>query len=120
MVMMAKTMVEAGLDGKSVSFKPIGVNNSVDFTSAMDKDQINVLYIGTGLTESEVQSVSDYATEKQILAIGSYSEHAEKGNTAVGIIVEDKVKLIINLPATKKFGVNFDPRLYRLADKVIK
>ena len=121
MVMMSKTMVEGGLAGKDISFTPIGISPDNDLNNQLSEAGINVIYIGSGLSEEELNGAKKFAVDKKILTIGSTSEHAEKGITAVGIVAsDDKVDLIINLKTADELAADFDPRLYRLADKVIK
>ncbi len=121
MVMMSKTMVEEGLAGKTISFTPIGISPDNNLSSQLSEAGINVIYIGYGLSAEELNGAKKFAVDKKILTIGSTSEHAEKGITAVGIVAsDDKVDLIINLKTADELAVDFDPRLYRLADKVIK
>ena len=121
MVMMSKTMVEDGLAGKAISFTPIGINPDNDLSNQLSEAGINVIYIGSGLSEEELNGAKNFAVDKKMLTIGSTSEHAEQGITAVGIVVNnDKVDLIINLKTADELAVDFDPRIFRLADKVIK
>ena len=121
MVTMSKTMVEDGLAGKTISFTPIGISPDNNLSSQLSEAGINVIYIGSGLSEEELNGAKKFAVDKKILTIGSTSEHAEKGITAVGIVAsDDKVDLIINLKTADELAADFDPRLYRLADKVIK
>jgi len=121
MVMMSKTMVEDGLAGKTMSFTPIGISPDNDLTRQLSEAGINVIYIGSGLSEEELNGAKKYAVEKEMLTIGSTSMHAEKGITAVGIVVnKNKVDLIINLNTAGELAADFDPRLYRLANRVIK
>jgi hypothetical protein len=121
MVMMSKTMVEEGVAGKSISFTPVGTSTDSDLASQLSKEGLNVIYLGKGLSNAELNEVKSYAMQEKILTIGSTSEQAEQGITAVGIVAHpEKVDLIISLIAARELGVDFDPRLYRLADKVIK
>jgi len=121
MIMMSKTMVEDGLAGKTMSFTPIGISPDNDLTRQLSEAGINVIYIGSGLSEEELNGAKKYAVEKEMLTIGSTSMHAEKGITAVGIVVnKNKVDLIINLNTAGELAADFDPRLYRLANRVIK
>lgn len=121
MVMMSKTMVEGGLAGKPMSFIPIGISDDKDINSQLSGAGINVIYIGSGLNADELSGTKKFAVDKKILTIGSTSEQADNGITAVGIVVnKDKVDLIINLNTAGELATDFDPRLYRLADKVIK
>lgn len=121
MVMMAKTMVEEGLAGKSISFNPIGVNEDSAVAGQLAGEKINVIYIGSELSDTELAAVKSYSVSEKILVIGSTSAVAEEGAAAVGIIARsEKVDLIINLATANATGVDFDPRLYRLADKVLK
>ena len=121
MVMMSKTMVEDGLAGKAISFTPIGISPDNDLNNQLSEAGINVIYIGSGLSEEELNGAKNFAVDKKMLTIGSTSEHAEQGITAVGIVVNnDKVDLIINLKTADELAVDFDPRIFRLADKVIK
>ena len=121
MVMMSKTMVEGGLAGKPMSFTPIGISPDNDLSSQLTEAGINVIYIGSGLSKEELNGAKKFAVEKKILTIGSTSEHAEQGITAVGIVAgNDKVDLIINLKTAGELAADFDPRLFRLADQVIK
>jgi hypothetical protein len=121
MVMMSKTMVEEGVAGKSISFTPVGTSTDSDLASQLSKEGLNVIYLGKGLSNAELNEVKSYAMQEKILTIGSTSEQAEQGITAVGIVAHpEKVDLIISLIAAGELGVDFDPRLYRLADKVIK
>ncbi|UCD66843.1 MAG: YfiR family protein [Deltaproteobacteria bacterium] len=121
MVMMAKTMVEKGMAGKSISFIPIGVSSDKDQDSLLAKEKVNVIYLGRGLTDAEFNAAKNYAGNEKILTIGSTGAQAEAGITAVGIVVQpEKVNLIINLITAGEQGADFDPRLFRLADKVIK
>jgi hypothetical protein len=121
MVMMAQTMVTEGLAGKSISFIPIGVNDKATLAEQLTGEGVNVIYIGKNLSDQELGAARDYAVDNKILSIGSSGAQTEQGNTAVGIEVgHDKVNLIISLVTAKQQGINFDPRLYRLADKVIK
>jgi hypothetical protein len=121
MVMMAKTMVEKGMAGKSISFIPIGVSSDKVQDSLLAKEKVNVIYLGRGLTDAEFNAAKNYAGNEKILTIGSTGAQAEAGITAVGIVVQpEKVNLIINLITAREQGADFDPRLFRLADKVIK
>jgi len=121
MVMMSKTMVEDGLAGKTMSFTPIGISPDDDLTRQLSEAGINVIYIGYGLSEEELNGAKKFAVERKILTIGSTSMHAEKGITAVGIVVnKGKVDLIINLNTAGELTADFDPRLFRLANRVIK
>jgi len=121
MVMMAKTMVEQGLAGKSISFDPVGVETDADFNSQLAEKKVNVIYIGSGLTADELVVAQKYSIKENILTIGSTSDVAEQGIAAVGIVVNHgKMDLIINMVTAQETGADFDPRLYRLADKVIK
>jgi hypothetical protein len=121
MVMMSKTMVEDGLAGKPISFNPIGISSDNDLNTQLSAAGINVIYIGSGLNAEELNGSKKFAVEMKMLTIGSTSEQAENGITAVGIVVnKDKVDLIINLKTVGELAADFDPRLYRLADKVIK
>jgi hypothetical protein len=121
MVMMSKTMVEGGLSGKEVSFDPIGINPGSNLSSQLSEAGVNVIYIGSGLSAEELNGAKKFAVEKKMLTIGNTIEQAENGITAVGIVVnKDKVDLIINLKTADELAADFDPRLYRLADKVIK
>jgi hypothetical protein len=121
MVMMSKTMVEGGLAGKPISFNPIDISSDNDLNTQLSAAGINVIYIGFGLNAEELNGSKKFAVEKKILTIGSTSKQAENGITAVGIVVnKDKVDLIIKLKTAGELAADFDPRLYRLADKVIK
>ena len=121
MVMMSKTMVEDGLSGKEISFDPIAISPDNNLSSQLSEAGINVIYIGSGLSAEELNAAGNFAIDKKMLTIGSTSELAEQGITAVGIAVnKDKVDLIINLKTAGKLAVDFDPRLFRLANKVIK
>ena len=121
MVMMSKTMVEGGLSGKEISFDPIGIDQDNNLTSQLTAAGINVIYIGSGLSKEELDGAKKFAVEKKMLTIGSTSELAEQGITAVGIVVnKDKVDLIINLKTAGELAADFDPRLFRLADNVIQ
>ena len=121
MVMMSKTMVESGLSGKEISFDPIAISPDNNLSNQLSEAGINVIYTGSGLSAEELNAAREFATDKKILTIGSTSELAEQGITAVGIVVnKDKVDLIINLKTAGELAVDFDPRLYRLAYKVIK
>jgi hypothetical protein len=121
MVMMSKTMVEGGLAGKTMSFTPIGISPDNDLSSQLTEAGINVIYTGPGLSAEELNAAREFAINKKMLTIGSTSELAEQGVTAVGIVAgNDKVDLIINLKTAGELAADFDPRLFRLADKVIK
>lgn len=121
MVMMSKTMVEDGLSGKKISFDPIAISADNNLSSQLTEAGINVIYIGAGLSTDELNAAREFAVNKKMLTIGSTSELAEQGITAAGIVVnKDKVDLIINLKTAGELTVDFDPRLYRLANKVIK
>ena len=121
MVMMSKTMVEDGLSGKKISFDPIAISADNNLSSQLTEAGINVIYIGAGLSADELNAAREFAANKKMLTIGSTSELAEQGITAAGIVVnKDKVDLIINLKTAGELTVDFDPRLYRLANKVIK
>jgi hypothetical protein len=121
MVMMSKTMVEDGLAGKPISFTPIGISPDKAIGSQLSESGINVIYLGSGLNAKELNETKKFANDKRMLTLGSTKDQAEKGITAVGIVVDkNKVDLIINLHAAGESEVDFDPRLFRLADKLIK
>ncbi len=121
MIMMSKTMVEGGLSGKEISFDPIAISPDNNLSSQLSEAGINVIYIGSGLSAEELNAAREFAINKKMLTIGSTSELAEQGITAVGIVVnKDKVDLIINLKTAGELAVDFDPRLFRLAKKVIR
>jgi len=121
MVMMSKTMVEGGLSGKDISFDPIGIGPGSNLSDQLAEAGINVVYIGYGLSKNELNDAKEFAARKKLLTIGSTSEQTEEGITTVGIVAnKDKVDLIINLKTAEELAANFDPRLYRLADNVIR
>ncbi len=121
MVMMAQTMVTDGLARKSILFIPIGLSDEVVMADQIVKVGANVIYIGKNLSHAELEAVRGFALQKKILSIGSSGAQTEQGITAVGIDVQkERVNLIISMVTAKQQGVDFDPRLYRLADKVIK
>jgi hypothetical protein len=121
MVMMAQTMVTDGLAGKSISFEPVGMGDDTVLAEQLAKTGANVIYIGKNLSRAELGAAKDYAVQNKILTIGSSGAQTEQGTTAVGIDVQkEKVDLIISLVTAQQQGVEFDPRLYRLADKIIK
>jgi hypothetical protein len=121
MLMMSKTMVEDGLAGKPIFFTPIGISKDNDLNSQLSQAGLNVIYIGSGLNGQELDGAKKFAAEKKILTMGSSSELAENGTAAIGIVANNaKVDLIINLETASKLSADFDPRLYRLASKVIK
>ena len=87
----------------------------------MERGSFNVIYLGSGLLKNELETIGKYGVSSRTLVIGSDKHHAEGGHTSVGIVVGDKrVSLVINLKTAKKVGADFDPRLLRLADKVIR
>ena len=118
MVMMAKNMTKDGLDGKAVSFVPIAAGSSSEKLKAAG---VNVVYLGMGLSMDDVMSAASYGKSQGALIMGSMEDHVHKGHAAVGIIAKsDKVLLVINMKAAKETGADFDPRLLKLADEVIK
>ena len=79
MVMMSKTMVENGLAGKPITFTPIGVSQDGDLTKQLSEAGINVIYIGAGLSEGELNGAKKFAVEKELLTIGSTSNRFSSG-----------------------------------------
>lgn len=118
MMMMGKGMSAEKIGGKTVSFTQIEAGSLSEKLKAED---INVVYLGVGLSMNTVMSAKSYGKSQGALIMGSVEDHVHEGHAAVGIIAEsDKIHLVINLTAAKETGVDFDPRLLRLADEIFK
>lgn len=104
---------EKTIFGVNVKVIPISLRGPVSMLK-----KVNVVYI-CFLNEEQVPAFLKIAGEWNILTLASEAKFVEMG-AAVGLsIVEDKPKIVINLPASKRQGADFSSRLLRLA-KVIR
>lgn len=92
---------------------PVNLNNT-DLDSAVSQMKIDILYI-TSLRAVKIEDITKVSRAKQLTTLTGVPDYVESG-LAVGIGTKgDKPLIIINLPAAKKEGVDFNSQLLRLA-----
>jgi hypothetical protein len=122
---MAATMLKAfrGIGGVKVQglglkFTQIGFTNGPALQSSLASQNVDVLYVCTGL-EADLPAIIEATRKRKNVSIGSREEHVQRG-LALGVFqVDGKPTIVVNLPAAKAEGSGFSSDLLRLA-KVIK
>jgi ABC-type sugar transport system substrate-binding protein len=108
--------------GKTVKKLPIKYF-LIEYTKAADLDSfikakgINMLYVTPGVTKA-LPDIIKIAQARKITTATGVSDYVRKG-IAVGVTVrQDKPQIMINLPASKSEGSEFDASLLRIATVV--
>lgn len=108
-----------GLSDKTVSELPLTFT-CVEFVSGgqleefVRSDSVNVLYITPG-QDKNISAIVKVSRAQKILTFAGTSQYVEKG-LSVGLeLVQDKARVLINLPASKAEGTNFQAGLLKLA-----
>ena len=76
--------------------------------------KINIIYVCPG-NENNVDAIRKLSTSKQVLTMTGMPGYVDKGLSVSIGIKNEKPQIIINLEATKAEGVDFDPKLLRIA-----
>ncbi|MCB9588219.1 MAG: YfiR family protein [Polyangiaceae bacterium] len=76
-----------------------------------------IVYLCPGL-ESEMETVAEALTGKDVMTIGSRAGYAERRAVVSFDLVSGKPKLIVNLPQAKRQNVKFSARLLKLAEVI--
>ncbi len=108
--------------GKTVKKLPIKYF-LIEYTKAADLESfikakgINMLYVTPGVTKA-LPDIIRIAQARKITTATGVSDYVRKG-VAVGVTVrQDKPQIMINLPASKSEGSEFDASLLRIATVV--
>lgn len=96
----------------------IDISDAADLAKAISKNGVDILYIAP-LRAVEMEKIAAASRARQTMTLTGVPEYVESG-LAVGIGMQGgKPRIIINLPAAKAEGVDFDSRLLKLA-KILK
>ena len=102
------------VDGAPIRGIPINLSAEVDLGGELLKYKINVLYV-TPLRAAGIESISAITRAAKVLTVTGVTEYVESGLSAGVGVKGEKPLLIINLPACKAEGADFDSRLLELA-----
>lgn len=101
-----------------IRYVSIDISEKTDLAKALSKNKVDILYI-TPLRALRIKTITNVSRAKKIMTLASVPDYVESG-LSVGIGIKgEKPLIIINLPAAKAEGVNFDSELLKLA-KVVK
>ncbi len=114
MEMSKRDKAPATIQGVSVRFVELDIENLSDLESALDRQPADVLFI-TPLRALGVAEVAAMSKERGILTVASTPEYVYQG-LSVGIDQKDnKPEIVINTDSAMAEGAQFSGRLLQLA-----
>jgi YfiR/HmsC-like len=103
------------LDGLPVAFKEIARNEEGSLERALRSGRWAAVYVMPGFTPQELAQIRRTCEAAHVLLVGADADDIERG-TAFAIGARDgKPVIVVNLPATRACGSDFDLALLRLA-----
>ena len=103
------------LDGLPVTFKEIARGEEGSLDRALRAGRWAAVYVMPGFTPQELAQIRRTCEAAHVLLVGADPDDIERG-TAFAIAARDgKPVIVVNLPATRACGSDFDLALLRLA-----
>jgi hypothetical protein len=103
------------LDGLPVQFVEVAVVDEDSLDRALRTGRWAAAYAMPGFADREMQQIKRASQSAHVLLVGSTADDVERG-MAFGVGARDgKPIMIVNLPATRACGSDFDLALLRLA-----
>ena len=99
---------------RPLRFVEIELHENFDFARDSTKQRFEVFYLGPVHTW-EVKALTEISRARKILTFTGVPAQVEAGLTLGVIISENRPLLLINLPAARAEGAEFDAQLLRLA-----
>lgn len=81
--------------------------------------QCHIAYLSSAESSRE-RALLEAAQKKPILTVGDEEAFTKMGGIVSFVMIENKIKLIVNLPAAQKAGLRVDSQLLEVALKVIE
>jgi hypothetical protein len=102
------------IDSLPIKFIAIDMSDNTDLVSTIDKNQVDIIYLAP-VKALKIESITAISRQKHLITLTGVPEYVQAG-VAVGIGAKgDKPQILVNLPAAKAEGINFDSQLLKLA-----
>jgi hypothetical protein len=106
------------IDSMPIKFMSVDIGEDTDLAANIDRNYVNVVYL-TPVKAFNVDDIVKICRQRQITSFTGIGDYVNTG-IAIGFGIKgDKPQIIINLPAAKAEGANFNSQLLKLA-KVIE
>ncbi|MDE3059363.1 MAG: YfiR family protein [Bacteroidota bacterium] len=106
------------VDGAPIRYVSIDITRESDLRAAVKREGIDLFYIAP-LRAVDISTITGISREQHVLTLTGVPEYVIDGVSVSIDVKGDKPLIVINLPAAKAEGVDFDAQLLKLA-KVIR
>jgi hypothetical protein len=117
---LAKVIDQSGIkeiEGIPLRYVPVDVGADPDLDSSVTRHKLDLLYVAP-LRGFDIQTITALSRARKITTFAAVPQDVESG-LSVGIgAKDDKPRVIINLPAAKAEGCDFDSELLKLAEVI--
>jgi hypothetical protein len=96
------------------SFIPLDVSTIFNIRHEMKKQKLNAVYL-TPIRDYDIEKITEICRSEKIISITSVPQFLEYGVSVGFDLVNNKLKININLASAKEEGANFSSRLLRIA-----
>lgn len=105
------------IEGLPLSVDMVEIKDSKDVWKAVDKNNLNILYLSPGLS-GMLKKISGFAQAKKILLITGEAEHLQSGAALGAVLRGEKPKILLHQKAAVSQGADFDVRMSRIVERV--
>jgi hypothetical protein len=103
--------------GLSISVESLGITNISDLRRKVEKEDINILFLGPAL-EPMISDILKLAYSNKILVVTGEPNYVQAG-VAIGVVQRNrKPKIQVNANSAFAQGAKMDARLLQLAEKI--
>lgn len=102
------------VSGKTIKLFPVDLSDGTDVAAFCRVNQISCLYI-MPLRAYDLKRITDISRAYKIITFGVAVEQVQSGASCAIGLKNDKPEIIINLPAAKSEGTEFNAQLLKLA-----
>ena len=105
------------IEGLPLSVDMVEIKDPKDVWKAVDKNNLNILYLSPGLS-GMLEKISGFAQAKKILLITGEAEHLQSGAALGAVLRGEKPKILLHQKAAVSQGADFDVRMSRIVERV--
>ncbi len=106
------------VDGTPIRYVSIDMSVETDLRAAIQREKIDLIYVAP-LRAVAISAITDITRESHVLTLTGVPDYVDAGISLSIDVKRDKPLIVINLPAAKAEGVDFDAQLLKLA-KIIQ
>jgi len=105
------------IEGLPIHAQLVEFRKPSDVWKAIDRSNLNILYLGPGL-ESHMKDIARFSAMKKILIVTGESKYMSSG-AALGITLhEGKPRILMHYKTASAQGAKFDLRITRIVERV--